>query len=384
MPQDFPDTSMKARSIMDRATEIATSYLARNQMEPEMVPRLIEKIGQSLIRVEAMVSGEGQLPAPVAEKEPPLETVQKEEPEVVADAGAVEPEIPFKGIRRPDSPAVPIADSVTPDFLICLEDGQQMKMLKRYLNTRYGMTPEEYRSKWGLPEDYPMLAPNYSRVRSTIAKTTGFQKDNVSASKKKPVLRAVAKTAKSAAGKSKSKAAKGKAAEATAVAATAAEAPKRRGRPPKAKTTEAAAQTEAPKRRGRPPKAKTEATAAPARKTRVAAADKAAVPVVQAEAPAQVETPKSATKARKQPVKAKKAVGARKTKAADKAAAPVVQAEAPAQAEAPKRRGRPPKTAKTAVTAERKRGEPRKTTATGRKRKQTEKAEEKPVVVAAD
>lgn len=71
-------------------------------------------------------------------------------------------------------PAVPIKKSITPDYLICLEDGGKFTMLKRHLRTAYGMTPDEYRAKWGLPRDYPMAAPNYTRSRSNFAKQTGF------------------------------------------------------------------------------------------------------------------------------------------------------------------------------------------------------------------
>jgi predicted transcriptional regulator len=71
-------------------------------------------------------------------------------------------------------PAVPIKKSVTPDFIFCLEDGKKLKMLKRYLRSTHGMTPEEYRSKWSLPPDYPMVAPNYARQRSVFAKRIGL------------------------------------------------------------------------------------------------------------------------------------------------------------------------------------------------------------------
>ena len=64
--------------------------------------------------------------------------------------------------------------SVTPDFIICLEDGKKFKSLKRHLRTTYGMTPEQYRAKWGLPLDYPMVAPNYAKARSELAKTMGL------------------------------------------------------------------------------------------------------------------------------------------------------------------------------------------------------------------
>src|SRR6056297_2123809 len=71
-------------------------------------------------------------------------------------------------------PAVPIKKSVTDDYIVCLEDGKKLKMLKRHLNTAYGMTPEEYRQKWGLSPDYPMVAPNYSRTRKDLAKKIGL------------------------------------------------------------------------------------------------------------------------------------------------------------------------------------------------------------------
>ncbi len=71
-------------------------------------------------------------------------------------------------------PAVAIKKSITPDYIVCLEDGKQLKMLKRHLRTTYDMTPEEYRAKWGLPADYPMVAPNYAQQRSDFAKKIGL------------------------------------------------------------------------------------------------------------------------------------------------------------------------------------------------------------------
>ncbi len=73
-------------------------------------------------------------------------------------------------------PAVPIKKSVTDSYIVCLEDGRKMKMLKRYLRTHYGMTPEDYRARWGLPLDYPMVAPNYAAQRSEFAKKIGLGK----------------------------------------------------------------------------------------------------------------------------------------------------------------------------------------------------------------
>jgi predicted transcriptional regulator len=72
------------------------------------------------------------------------------------------------------APAVPIKKSITPDFIICLEDGKKFKSLKRHLRTKYEMTPDQYRTKWGLPSDYPMVAPNYASARSELAKAMGL------------------------------------------------------------------------------------------------------------------------------------------------------------------------------------------------------------------
>lgn len=71
-------------------------------------------------------------------------------------------------------PAVSVKKSVTPDYIVCLEDGKKLKMLKRHLKTAYNMTPEEYRERWGLPRDYPMVAPNYAKHRSSLAKKIGL------------------------------------------------------------------------------------------------------------------------------------------------------------------------------------------------------------------
>jgi predicted transcriptional regulator len=77
-------------------------------------------------------------------------------------------------IHEVQTPAVPISKSITPDFLISLEDGAKYKSLKRHLRTKYNMTPEAYRAKWGLPRDYPMVAPNYAATRSVLAKSLGL------------------------------------------------------------------------------------------------------------------------------------------------------------------------------------------------------------------
>ena len=104
---------------------------------------------------------------------------------------AVEPE------PKKPTPAVPIKRSVTPDHIICLEDGKKLKMLKRHLKTRYDMTPDEYRRRWGLKDDYPMVAPSYAAQRSDLAKKIGLGRKPEPVAKlvKAPRKRAVRKPA---------------------------------------------------------------------------------------------------------------------------------------------------------------------------------------------
>jgi predicted transcriptional regulator len=98
-------------------------------------------------------------------------------PKLIADVytalGQVNGAAPAAEVE-PQKPAVPIKKSVRPDFLVSLEDGKRFKSLKRHLMTSYGMTPDEYRAKWNLPSDYPMVAPNYAASRSALAKTIGL------------------------------------------------------------------------------------------------------------------------------------------------------------------------------------------------------------------
>ncbi len=82
-------------------------------------------------------------------------------------------------------PAVPIKKSITDEYIVCLEDGKKLKMLKRHLRTTYDMTPEEYRAKWGLPADYPMVAPNYAKQRSAFAKKIGLGRGTKARRKKR-------------------------------------------------------------------------------------------------------------------------------------------------------------------------------------------------------
>ena len=96
------------------------------------------------------------------------------------------------------SPAVPVKKSVTADFIICLEDGKKLRMLKRHLMSTYNMTPDQYRVKWGLPKDYPMVAPNYAKTRSDLAKKIGLGKTSRGPGTTKSAAKTVAKKAASA------------------------------------------------------------------------------------------------------------------------------------------------------------------------------------------
>ncbi len=120
--------------LLSLTTQIVAAHVGHNPVDMTELPALIEQVYKTLANV-------GTEPAP-----------QPERPQ----------------------PAVPVKKSVTPDYIICLEDGKQLKMLKRHLKTAYNMSPEEYRERWGLPADYPMVAPNYARQRSKLAKQIGL------------------------------------------------------------------------------------------------------------------------------------------------------------------------------------------------------------------
>lgn len=123
-------------TIRTLAAQIVTAYLANHNVPAEAVPDLVRSIHGALAGASTPVE--------------------------------VEPEKPV--------PAVPPRKSVFPDYIICLEDGKKVKLLRRHLMTAYGMTPEQYREKWGLPETYPMVAPAYAARRSEIAKEKGLGK----------------------------------------------------------------------------------------------------------------------------------------------------------------------------------------------------------------
>lgn len=130
------DTSdLSKMDLLEMSTQIVSAYVSNNAIAASDLPELIGTVHERL----------GSL----------SEGVQRQ--------------------PRPD-PAVPISKSITDKHIICLEDGTKLKMLKRYLRTRYNLTPEEYRARWGLPADYPMVAPEYARRRSDFAKEIGLGK----------------------------------------------------------------------------------------------------------------------------------------------------------------------------------------------------------------
>ncbi|WP_321505190.1 MucR family transcriptional regulator [Breoghania sp.] len=122
-------------NLIDLTADIVSAYVSNNTVPATDLPQLINEVYGALQKTSGAVT----------EPEP-----------------------------EPLKPAVPIKKSVTPDYIICLEDGKQFKSLKRHLRTHYDMTPEEYREKWGLPSDYPMVAPNYAAARSDLAKKMGL------------------------------------------------------------------------------------------------------------------------------------------------------------------------------------------------------------------
>ena len=111
-------------------------------------------------------------------------------PQLISDIHAALQSLSGGTVDKPaeaPTPAISVRKSVTPDFIICLEDGKKFKSLKRHLRTRYDLSPEEYREKWGLPADYPMVAPNYAEARSALAKKMGLGQQ-----RKKPAVRGAA------------------------------------------------------------------------------------------------------------------------------------------------------------------------------------------------
>ena len=137
MSENVVHENISKEQLLEMTTEIVSAYVGNNTITAGELNELIVSIHDSLYKL----------------------TIGSIE---------VEPE--------PIKPAVPVRRSVTPDYLICLEDGKRLKMLKRHLRTTYGLSPDDYRAKWGLPADYPMVAPNYAQQRSEFAKKIGLGK----------------------------------------------------------------------------------------------------------------------------------------------------------------------------------------------------------------
>ena len=127
--------SPDAEAFIELAADIVSAYVSNNSVASAELPALISEVHTALQRL-----GQGE-PEPAAE---------------------------------PLRPAVPIKKSIAPDYVVCLEDGKKFKSLKRHLRTQYNLTPEQYREKWGLPADYPMVAPNYAAARSALARDMGL------------------------------------------------------------------------------------------------------------------------------------------------------------------------------------------------------------------
>jgi predicted transcriptional regulator len=146
MAQNSETHVLKSDDILKLATEIVAAYVSNNPIPVSEVPAMIKSVHSTLGGLGSALPGE----TPTAQK-----------------------------------PAIPVKRSVNPDYIVCLEDGKKLKMLKRYLRSNYGMTPEEYRAKWGLPADYPMVAPNYAAQRSEFAKKIGLGRTASSSSRRR-------------------------------------------------------------------------------------------------------------------------------------------------------------------------------------------------------
>ena len=128
-------TDAAGKGFIDLTANIVSAYLSNNPTPASEIPNLISQVHAALMRVSS------------GRPETPLE---------------------------PAKPAVSVKKSMTPEYLVCLEDGKKLKMLKRHLRSTYNLTPDEYRAKWGLQPDYPMVAPKYAEQRSEFAKKIGL------------------------------------------------------------------------------------------------------------------------------------------------------------------------------------------------------------------
>jgi predicted transcriptional regulator len=138
------DEDASAPNFIELAADIVSAYVSNNSLPTSELPALLTSVHMALA---GTAKGQSQEPTPAL------------------------------------NPAVSIKKSVTPDYIVCLDDGKKFKSLKRHLRTTYGLTPEQYREKWDLPRDYPMVAPNYAKARSELAKTMGLGQQRKTAAK---------------------------------------------------------------------------------------------------------------------------------------------------------------------------------------------------------
>ena len=136
MSQETGD-NLQHNDVLQMTTQVVAAYVGHNSVVEAQIPEVIKSVYASL----AGLNGHNEANA-----------------------------------RAKQKPAVPVKKSITADYLICLEDGKKLKMLKRHLRTAFGLSPEDYRAKWGLGSDYPMVAPNYAKQRSAFAKKIGLGK----------------------------------------------------------------------------------------------------------------------------------------------------------------------------------------------------------------
>ena len=124
-----------SNNVVELVVDVVASYVSNNEIDVQELPALIQQVHRSLCNLGSTRS---------------------------------------YLLQDRSEPVVPIEDSVHPDYIVCLEDGRRLKMLKRHLRTAYNMTPDQYRERWGLSSDYPMVAPNYAKRRSNLAKDIGL------------------------------------------------------------------------------------------------------------------------------------------------------------------------------------------------------------------
>jgi predicted transcriptional regulator len=128
-------SNLENAELIELASEIVSAYVSNNSVPATELPSLINEVYLALTRVGTVT---------------------------------------VEAVVEPPKPAISVKKSINPDYIICLEDGKKFKSLKRHLRTQYNMSPEQYREKWGLPADYPMVAPNYAAARSRLAKEMGL------------------------------------------------------------------------------------------------------------------------------------------------------------------------------------------------------------------